>query len=409
MIGWEHEIKKLSRETALAFYRRFYAPNNAIMVVAGDVTEAEVKKLAQETYGPIQRQPGVLRVERPSEPRQQGIRHIELRDQRARNLSMQRYYLTPSYKSAEPGEAEAIDTLSIILGDGPTSRLYRQLVEEKDVAANAGASFSGVALDSGTLTVYAIAGDGVKPEALEQAIDAAIARFIKEGPTEEELEQAKNAMIASYVYSADNQAGLAQRYGSNLVIGRTIADIEEWPDRVAKVTAADVKKVAAKYLDAEVLGDRLSCSRNRPRTRVPTRCAEKLGNEQSWARLASIEASPRKLRASAGALVMLTAAVLGWQGAARAADIEQYTLARWHHRLAGGRESLPIIAIRFAFDGGSAQEPEGKEGTAGLLAAMLDQGAGDMSGPPTRSWPKSWRCASPSTPTATRSSAISRR
>jgi zinc protease len=249
VIGWEHEIKKLNRETALAFYRRFYAPNNAIMVVAGDVTEAEVKKLAQETYGPIQRQPGVLRVERPAEPRQQGIRHLELRDQRARNISMQRYYLTPSYKSAEPGEAEAIDTLSIILGDGPTSRLYRQLVEEKDVAANAGASFSGVALDSGTLTVYAIAGDGVKPEALEQAIDAAISRFIDEGPTAEELEQAKNAMIASYVYSADNQAGLAQRYGSNLVIGRTIADIEEWPDRVAKVTAADVKQVAAKYLD----------------------------------------------------------------------------------------------------------------------------------------------------------------
>ena len=90
-----------------------------------------------------------------------------------------------------------------------------------------------------------------KGPGLEQAIDVAIAQFIKEGPTEEELELAKNAMIASYVYSADNQAGLAQRYGSNLVIGRTIADIEEWPDRVAKVTAADVKKVAAKYLVLE--------------------------------------------------------------------------------------------------------------------------------------------------------------
>ena len=210
-----------------------------------------MKKLAEETYGRVAPEPGVRRVARPSEPRQPGIRRIELRDQRARNISMQRYYLTPSYKSAEPGEAEALDTLSIILGDGPTSRLYRQLVETKNVAANAGASFSAVALDSGTLTVYAIAGGGVKPEGLEQAIDVAIAQFIKEGPNEEELELAKNAMIASYVYSADNQAGLAQRYGSNLVIGRTIADIEEWPDRVAKVTAADVKKVAAKYLVLE--------------------------------------------------------------------------------------------------------------------------------------------------------------
>ena len=251
VIGWEHEIKKLDRATAIAFYRRFYAPNNAILVVAGDVTPEEVRKLAQETYGQVKRQPGVLRVSRPSEPRQQGVRRIELRDPRARNLALQRYYMTPSYKSAEGNEAEALDTLSIILGDGPTSRLYRQLVEEKDIAANAGASFSAVALDGGTLTIYAVAGQGVKQEALEQAIDASIAQFIKEGPTEEELEQAKDAMIASYVYSADSQAGLAQRYGSNLVIGRTIADIEEWPDRVGKVTAADVKKVAAKYLDVQ--------------------------------------------------------------------------------------------------------------------------------------------------------------
>lgn len=251
VIGWEHEIKKYDRATALAFYRRFYAPNNAILVVAGDVAEDEVRKLAQDTYGRVQRQPGVLRVSRPSEPRQQGIRRIELRDARAGTLALQRYYMTPSYKSAEPGEAEALDTLSIILGDGPTSRLYRQLVEEKNIAANAGASFSAVALDGGTLTLYALAGGDTKLDALEQAMDASIAQFIKEGPSEEELEQAKNAMIASYVYSADNQAGLAQRYGSNLVIGRTIADIEEWPDRVAKVTVADVRKVAAKYLDLQ--------------------------------------------------------------------------------------------------------------------------------------------------------------
>ena len=251
VLGWEHEMKKLNRASAIAFYRRYYAPNNAILVVAGDVTPDQVKKLAQEVYGPIKRQPGALREARPSEPPQRGVRRIELRDPRVNNLSLQRYYMTPSYKSAEGNEAEALDTLSIILGDGPTSRLYRQLVEEKSIAANAGASFSAVALDGGTLTLYAVAGDGVTQQALEQALDAAIAQFVKDGPTDEELEQAKNSMIASYVYSADNQAGLAQRYGSNLVIGRSIADIEEWPNKVGQVTAADVKKVAAKYLVLE--------------------------------------------------------------------------------------------------------------------------------------------------------------
>jgi zinc protease len=251
VLGWEHEMKKLNRAAAIAFYRRYYAPNNAILVVAGDVTPDQVKKLAQEVYGPIRRQPGALREARPTEPPQRGVRRIELRDPRVNNLALQRYYMTPSYKSAEGNEAEALDTLSIILGDGPTSRLYRQLVEEKNIAANAGASFSAVALDGGTLTLYAAAGEGVKQEALEQALDASIAQFVKDGPSDEELEQAKNAMIASYVYSADNQAGLAQRYGSNLVIGRSIADIEEWPNKVGQVTAADVKKVAAKYLLVE--------------------------------------------------------------------------------------------------------------------------------------------------------------
>ena len=251
VIGWGPEIPKLSRELALEFYNRFYAPNNAILIVAGDVTEAEVKKLAQDTFGRVRPRAGLARPPRPVEPPQLAARRVELRDPRAGTLSMQRFYLAPSYKTAEPGEAEALDLLVTILGEGPTSRLYLQLVEEKSVAANAGASYSGVALDGGTLNVYAIAGDGVKQEALEQGIDAVLAQFIKEGPNDEELEQAKSSLIASYIYSADNQASLAQRYGSNLVIGRTIADVEEWPQRLGRVSAADVKKAAAKYLDLQ--------------------------------------------------------------------------------------------------------------------------------------------------------------
>src|SRR5262245_4812821 len=248
VIGWGPEIPKLSRELALEFYNRFYAPNNAMLIVAGDVTQAEVKKLAQDTFGRVRPRAGLARPPRPVEPPQLAARRVELRDPRAGTLSMQRFYLAPSYKTAEPGEAEAIDVLVTILGDGPTSRLYQRLVEEKGVAANAGASYSGVALDGGTINVYAVGGDRVTQGALEQGIDVVLAQFIKEGPTEEELEQAKSSMIASYIYTADNQASLAQRYGANLVIGRTIADIEERPVRLARVSAADVKKAAAKYL-----------------------------------------------------------------------------------------------------------------------------------------------------------------
>jgi zinc protease len=251
VIGWGPEIPKLSRELALEFYNRFYAPNNAILIVAGDVTEAEVRKLAQDTFGRVKAQPRLVRPPRPAEPEVHAARRVELRDPRAGTFSLQRYYLAPSYKTAEGSDAEALDIMVTILGDGPTSRLYQRLVEEKNVAANAGASYSSVALDGGTLNLYAVAGDGVKPEALEQAMDEAVAQFIKQGPTEEELEQAKNALVAGYIYSADNQASLAHRYGSNLVIGRTIADVEAWPERLGRVSAADVKKVAAKYLDLQ--------------------------------------------------------------------------------------------------------------------------------------------------------------
>ena len=134
----------------------------------------------------------MLRVARPSEPASRAFGARAARPA-CPQPPLQRYYTTPSYKSAQGNEAEAIDTLSIVLGDGPTSRLYRQLVEEKNIAANAGASFSAVALDGGTLTVYAVAGEGVKQEALEEALDAVIAQFVKDGPTEEELEQAKEA------------------------------------------------------------------------------------------------------------------------------------------------------------------------------------------------------------------------
>jgi zinc protease len=238
VIGWGPEIPKLTRALALEFYNRFYAPNNAILIVAGDVTEAEVRKLAQETFGKVKPRANLVRPPRPAEPAPTAARRVELRDPRAGALSMQRYYVAPSYKSAEGNEAEALDVMVTILGDGPTSRLYQRLVEEKNVAANAGASYSSVALDSGTLNVFGVAGEGTTQDKLEKEID-------------EVLEQAKGSLIASYVYSADNQAGLAQRYGSNLAIGRSIADVEEWPDRLGQVTAADVKKVAAKYLDAK--------------------------------------------------------------------------------------------------------------------------------------------------------------
>ncbi len=157
VIGWRHEIEKLTRDDALAFYRRFYTPNNAILVVAGDVTADEVKTMAEETYGKVPRVTEIAPRVRPQEPEQDAPRTVTLADPRVTQPSVQRYYLVPSYTTAKPGEAEALDVLAHILGRGSNSRLYNALVVDKGIAVNAGAGYQGSALDDTRLNVSGIA------------------------------------------------------------------------------------------------------------------------------------------------------------------------------------------------------------------------------------------------------------
>jgi zinc protease len=250
VIGWYHEMAKLSRADAIAYYKRYYAPNNAILVVSGDVTDEEVRKLAEATYGKLPANPevGGKRV-RPQDPPQIVARRLELKDPRAGNSSFHRYYVTPSYTTAKPGEAEALDLMMKIAASGSTSRLYKKLVVETKLASSASGDYSGSGLDSGTLSVYAVAADGVPLEKVEAMTDQVFADIAKTGVTAAELERAKSSYIADYVYESDNQATLARRYGWNLAVGRTVAEIESWPDALSKVTLDDVKKVAADYLD----------------------------------------------------------------------------------------------------------------------------------------------------------------
>jgi zinc protease len=249
VIGWEHEMAKLSREDAMRFYKRYYAPNNAIVVVAGDVTPEEVKKLAEETYGTVPANPEVDGRDRPQEPPPIAARQVVLKDARAGNASFHRYYVAPSYTTGKPGEAEALDLLLKIVADGATSRLYRKLVVEDKIAATTGGGYSGWALDSGAASLYAVAGNGVGLDKIEAAVDGVLADVRTNGVTAAELERAKKTFLADYIYESDNQASLARRYGWGLAVGRSIADVDNWPHAIAKVTLDDVKKVAAAYLD----------------------------------------------------------------------------------------------------------------------------------------------------------------
>lgn len=250
VIGWEHEMAKLSREDALHFYQRYYAPNNAILVVSGDVTPEEVKRLAEETYGKIPTNPDVDGRERPQEPPQIAARRLILEDARAGNASFHRYYIAPSYSSAEPGEAEALDILMKILADGATSRLYKKLVVDDKIAATTGGNYSGWGLDNGTISLYAVAAPNVGLDKIEAGVDGVLEDILANGVTPAELERAKKSFLADFIYESDSQSSLARRYGWSVAIGRNVKDVEDWPHRIAKVSGDDIKKAAAAYIDA---------------------------------------------------------------------------------------------------------------------------------------------------------------
>ena len=248
VIGWMQEIEKLNRADARAFYDRYYAPNNAVLVVAGDVTADAVKAMAEKTYGRIPRGPDLPPRIRPVEPEQNTRRTVTLADARVGVPSFSSRWVVPSYRTARPGEAEALDLLAEILGGGVRSRLYQELVVKQAIASGAGAVYQGRMLDDTFLAVYATPRGKASLTDVEAAVDAEIARIAREGVAEAELEAAKNRLIRSVIFARDRQGSMANIYGSTLTTGGTVRDVQEWPERVRKVAATEVKAAASRYL-----------------------------------------------------------------------------------------------------------------------------------------------------------------
>ena len=251
VIGWMHEIKQLNLKAVTSFYKRFYTPSNAILIVAGDITAEQLRPLAEKYYGVIPSNGPLKPRVRPLEPAPQAARRVTLTDPRVPTPSLRRIYTAASYSRAKPGEAEALDILSHILGTGTTSRLYQRLVVEQKIASYAGSWYSGDALDLGDIGLYAgpQAGSGkAELAAVEASIDAVIKEIILDGVTDQEVANAKNSLLSSTVYLKDDQMRRARIYGVALTTGQTVRDIEEWPSRIEAISAKQVQDVARKYL-----------------------------------------------------------------------------------------------------------------------------------------------------------------
>ena len=256
VIGWQSEIEALNKDAALAFYDRFYTPNNAVLVVAGDVDVDAVRQHAEETYGKVNRRAEPGERIRPSEPPLSGERRIALSDARVRQESISQTWLVPSQNTGAGRTPEALDVLAYILGEGPSSRLHKSLVLDQEAAIGAGAYYMGRALDSGRFAVYASPRPGRTLEEMEALVAQEIDKLIAAGVTDEEVTRAQNSMIAGAIYAQDSQSGLARLFGGALTTGQSIKDVQTWPAQVRAVTKEDVLDAARTYLTkAPVIGE----------------------------------------------------------------------------------------------------------------------------------------------------------
>ncbi|MBD3679504.1 MAG: insulinase family protein [Rhodobacteraceae bacterium] len=249
IIGWKHEAEALTLEDALDHYRTFYAPNNAIVIVAGDVTPEEVRKLAETHYGPLDPTPDLPERARPQEPPQLAERRLTYSDPRVAQPYVVRSYLAPERDPGAQEKAAALKMLAELLGgSGATSVLGRKLQFESQVAIHAGAAYDATSYDDSSFTVFVVPAQGVPLEDAEAAMDRALAEFIEEGVDPEQFERIKMQLRAARIYAEDSAQSRARRYGGALTSGLTLADIEAWPDILQAVTEDEVIAAAQEVL-----------------------------------------------------------------------------------------------------------------------------------------------------------------
>jgi len=252
VIGWEHEIAQFDRDMAMAFYARHYSPNNAVLMIAGDVERSDVEALATRHFGPIPASTAVAPRLRPQEPPHRAARRIEMRDARVREPLVVRSYLAPQRLSGDQHAAAALAILADVLGgSGTTSVMARDLVLGDGVALDASASYSATGLDVQSFGVHVTPRPGVSLAQAEAAMDATIARFIVEGPDPAQLARVKGRIRASEIYALDDQSRRARRIGAALTSGLTLEDVAQWPELLDAVTGEEVRAAAASVFRPE--------------------------------------------------------------------------------------------------------------------------------------------------------------
>ncbi|WP_414691709.1 M16 family metallopeptidase [Novimethylophilus sp.] len=251
VIGWMNDLEHMTAEDARAWYRTWYAPNNATLVVVGDVDPRQVFKLAQQYFGSLKAHK--LPQRKPqTEPEQKGERRVAVKAQ-AKLPYLAMGYPAPALRSAEEWEPYALEILAGVLDGNAASRLNRDLVRRDRIAVDIGAGYDMLNRGPSMFEFDGTPSEGATVQDLELAIRGEIDNLKENGVTEDELQRVKAQVIASDVYKRDSMFYQAMQIGQLESVGLSWRLLDEYPKRLQAVTAEQVQAVARKYLDDDKL------------------------------------------------------------------------------------------------------------------------------------------------------------
>ncbi|MCH2164870.1 MAG: insulinase family protein [Marinovum sp.] len=252
IIGWRHEMEQLDMNDVMSFYRTNYAPNNAIVIVAGDVNPDTVFDMAERHFGTIPANPDIGSRDRPQEPPHNAARRMEYSDVRVAQPYLIRSYLAPERDSGDQREAAALFLLSEILGGSQTSVLSEALQFESQTAVYAGTGYSATSLDDTTFSLIAVPSRDVTLEDIEDQMDKVVQDFMDAGDIDDDqLTRLKRQIRASQIYAQDNVQSVANRYGRALTSGLTVKDVQAWPDILQSITEEEIFAAAERVFNKD--------------------------------------------------------------------------------------------------------------------------------------------------------------
>ncbi len=243
VIGWKHEMETLTKQDILDFHKRYYHPNNMMLIVSGDITAKELKPLAQKYYGKLRRK-SIPARNWTTEPPHNAARRIVMHHANVKQRVWARNYATSSIAYGKKEDALPLFVLSYILGGGKTSRLYQSLIVEQKIASAIDASYGGFALGPSEFQIQAIPEPSVSMKTIENAIDKELEKLLAEGVTDKEMKRAKTLLKAESIYARDGITSMARIMGWIRIAGLDSDYFELWPELIENITAEQVLTAA---------------------------------------------------------------------------------------------------------------------------------------------------------------------